>query len=218
MARCPITDDLASGCAPHTVKTSLSAADITLGLLAGGRGSRLGGADKAWLTRDGVPQVVRWSTRFAGEHGPLLVSANRDSGRHAAHGFRVVPDRRPDLGPIGGLDALAADCATPWLFTLPVDLVGANDCLLRTLLSLRGEDGAFAIDDDGPQPLAALWRRDALRTACVEAIAANETAVHLLRKRLDLPAVVFSGFRFGNLNTPDDLHTAGIVLPESPSP
>jgi molybdopterin-guanine dinucleotide biosynthesis protein A len=204
--------------APHTVKTSILAADITLGLIAGGRGSRLGGADKAWLTRDGVPQVVRWSRRFAGEHGPLLVSANRDSDRYAAHGFRVVPDRRPDLGPIGGLDALAAACATPWLFTLPVDLVGANDCLLRTLLSQRGEDGAFAVDDDGPQPLVALWRRDALRSACAEAIAAHEIAVHRLGQRLDLPAVVFSGFRFGNLNTPDDLRAAGIALPEPPSP
>lgn len=192
--------------------------DITLGLLAGGRATRLGGTDKAWLTRDGVPQVVRWSTRFAGEHGPLLVSAHRHLDRHAAHGFRVVPDRSPDLGPIGGLDALAADCATPWLFTLPVDLVGANDCLLRTLVSQRGEDGAFAVDDDGPQPLVALWRRDALRGACAAAIDVRETAVHRLRQRLDLPAVVFSGFRFGNLNTPDDLRAAGIALPESPSP
>lgn len=191
--------------------------DITLGLLAGGRGTRLGGVDKAWLERDGVPQVVRWSKRFADEHGPLLVSANRDPDRHVAHGFRVVSDRSPGLGPIGGLDALVAACATPWLFTLPVDLVGANDCLLRTLISQRGGDGAYAVDADGPQPLVALWRRDALRNACAAAIAAGETAVHRLRQRLDLPAVVFSGFRFGNLNTPDDLRAAGLVVPESSS-
>lgn len=203
--------------APRIVKTPIPAADITLGLLAGGRGSRLGGVDKAWLQRDGVPQVVRWSKRFADEHGPVLVSANRDPDRHAAHGFRVVPDRSPDLGPIGGLDALAAACATPWLFTLPVDLVGANDCLLRTLVSQRGEDGAHAVDADGPQPLVALWRRDALRTACAEAIAAGESAVHRLRQRLDLPAVLFAGVRFGNLNTPDDLRAAGLVVPESSS-
>lgn len=199
------------------MKTSIPAADITLGLLAGGRGTRLGGVDKAWLERDGLPQVVRWSKRFAGEHGPLLVSANRDPDRHVAHGFRVVPDRSPDLGPIGGLDALADACATPWLFTLPVDLVGANDCLLRTLISQRGGDGACAVDADGPQPLVALWRRDALRNACAEAIVAGDAAVHRLRQRLDLPAVVFSGFRFGNLNTPDDLRAAGLVVPESSS-
>lgn len=191
-------------------------ADLTLGLLAGGRASRLGGVDKAWLTRGGLPQVLRWARRWPGEHGPVLVSANRDPERYAGEGLTAIADRMPGLGPLGGLDALAAACTTEWLLTLPVDLVGANDCLIRTLVSQRGADGAFAVDDDGPQPLVALWRRDALRAACAAAIAADARAVHALRERLDLPAVVFSGFRFGNLNTPDDLQAAGIALPKPP--
>jgi molybdenum cofactor guanylyltransferase len=195
----------------------IPAHDITLGLLAGGRSSRLGGIDKAWLERDGVAQVVRWSRRFMGEHGPLLVSANRGFDRYAAHGFATVPDRRVDLGPIGGLDALASACVTPWLFTLPVDLVGTNDCLLRTLSSKRCENGAYAVDDDGAQPLVALWRCDKLRSACIDAIAAGDGAAYRLAARLDLPAVVFSGFRFGNLNTADEVHAAGIVLPGASS-
>lgn len=190
--------------------------DLTLGLLAGGRGSRLGGIDKAWLMRGDLPQVLRWARRWPGEHGSLLVSANRDLDRYAGEGLTVVADRVPDLGPLGGLDALAAACTTDWLFTLPVDLVGANDCLIRTLASKRGADGAFAVDDDGPQPLIALWRRDALRAATAQAIAAGEGAVHRLQQRLDLLAVVFSGFRFGNLNTHEDLQAAGIALSKTP--
>lgn len=195
---------------------AIASVDLTLGLLAGGRASRLGGVDKAWLMRGDLPQVLRWARRWPGEHGPVLVSANRDPDRYAGEGLIVVVDRVPDLGPLGGLDALAAACTTDWLFTLPVDLVGANDCLIRTLVSQRGADGAFAVDDDGPQPLVALWRRDALRAATAQAMAAGEGAVHRLRERLDLPAVVFSGFRFGNLNTPDDLQAAGIALPKMP--
>jgi len=38
--------------------------EVTLGILAGGRASRLGGRDKAWLQRDGVPQVLRIARRF----------------------------------------------------------------------------------------------------------------------------------------------------------
>ena len=190
--------------------------NITLGLIAGGRASRLGGADKAWLTRGGVPQVLRWARRFPGEHGPLLVSANRDPDRYAVHGLAAVGDRHPDLGPIGGLDALAQACATPWLLTLPVDLVGANDCLVRTLVSKRDVDGAFARDDDGVQPLVALWRVDALRAACDTAIANGQAAIHRLQATLRMAEVAFTGFRFGNLNTPDDLRAAGID-PESPA-
>jgi molybdopterin-guanine dinucleotide biosynthesis protein A len=192
--------------APDTIAPD----DMTLGLIAGGGASRLGGIDKAWLMRAGVPQVLRWTRRFPGEHGPVLVSANRDPQRYAAHGLAVVGDRHPDLGPIGGLDALAQACTTPWLLTLPVDLVGVNDCLVRTLVSKRDVDGAFGRDDDGVQPLVALWRVDALRAACGEAIANGETAIHGLQATLRMAEVAFAGFRFGNLNTPDDLRAAGI--------
>ena len=193
------------------MNATIPAKDITLGLLAGGKASRLGGVDKAWLERDGMPQVLRWRHRFANEVAAMLVSANRDPDRYAAHGLIVVSDRICDAGPLGGLDALAAACETPWLFTLPVDLVGTNDCLLRTLASMRGDDGAYAVDDDGAQPLVALWHRDALRTACAAAFAAGAGAVHALQATLKMSPVVFTGFRFGNLNTPADLDAAGIA-------
>jgi molybdopterin-guanine dinucleotide biosynthesis protein A len=107
--------------------------DITLGLLAGGAGSRLGGVDKAWLQRSGVPQVLRLAKRLSGETASVLVSANRNLARYAEAGLVAIPDRHADIGPIAGLDTLAAACATPWMLTLPVDLVDVNDCLLRSL-------------------------------------------------------------------------------------
>ena len=195
----------------YTVNAVISSNDITLGLFAGGKASRLGGIDKAWLERSGEPQVLRWQRRFSNEVGAMLVSANRNLDQYAAHSLIAVSDRTLDAGPLGGLEALAAACETRWLLTLPVDLVGTNDCLLRTLMMMRGEDGAYAVDDDGPQPLVALWRRDALRIACTDALTAGISAVHALQPRLKMARVVFSGFRFGNLNTPADLHAAGII-------
>ena len=192
---------------------------LTLGLIAGGRGQRLGGADKAWLSRGGVPQVLRWRDRFAHEVGAVLVSSNRRDPRYAAAALATVSDlpQWEGQGPLAGLAALAEACATPWLFTLPVDLVQCNDCLLRTLLALRGEDGAVAQDEDGPQPLVALWRRDALRVAASDALARGERAVHRVAEQRALPVVSFPGVRFGNLNTPHDLRAAGID-PEPAAP
>jgi molybdopterin-guanine dinucleotide biosynthesis protein A len=98
------------------------------------------------------------------------------------------------------------------LLTVPVDLVDVKDCLLRSLAAAGGE-GAFAIDDDGAQPLVALWRVEALREAVAVALATNETAVHALQARMGMTGVRFAGFRFGNLNTPADLAAAGILTP-----
>jgi molybdopterin-guanine dinucleotide biosynthesis protein A len=182
----------------------------TLGILAGGRATRLGGRDKAWLERDGVPLVLALARRFALETDAVLVSANSGAGRYATHGLKVVADRVADVGPIGGLDALAADCATPWLLTLPVDLVAMDDRLLRDLRA-AGEAGAWAEDDDGPQPLVALWPVAALRAALAPALASGDHAVHALQSRLGMARMRFAGARFGNLNTPGDLADAGIA-------
>ena len=196
----------------HDVTAAIPAAAITLGILAGGRATRLGGVDKAWIERDGLPQVLRWQRRFAPEAGAVLVSANRDLPRYVAAGLRSIPDRIPgDFGPVAGLDALLGNCRTPWLLTIPVDLVGVNDCLLPSLCSGRSENGAFAHDDDGLQPLVALWRVDAASLAVTAAIERNEAAVHALQARLGMASVRFEGVRFGNLNTPEDLRAAGFT-------
>jgi molybdenum cofactor guanylyltransferase len=188
----------------------LPPSQITLGILAGGRATRLGGLDKAWIERDGVPQVLRWQRRFASEVATTMVSANRGLPRYAEAGLQAFADRiEDDLGPIAGLDTLLTQCGTPWLLTLPVDLIGVNDCLLPTLVSERSENGAFAEDDDGPQPLVALWNVTTVREAAATAIRNGDIAIHLLQARMNLTRVRFHGVRFGNLNTPDDLAAAG---------
>lgn len=182
---------------------------VTLGILAGGRATRLGGRDKAWMERGGRPLVLALATRLAPEVDATIVSANRNAERYLAQGLPPVADRTPDAGPLGGLDALAAACTTPWLLTIPVDVVNVNDCLLRSLRA-AGARGAWAEDDDGPQPLVALWPVDALRSGAAAALASGDFAVHALQARLGMGPVRFDGLRFGNLNTPADLAAAGI--------
>ena len=192
-------------------EAGVATGDVTLGVLAGGRATRLGGRDKAWLARAGVPQVLRWRQRFLGQVGHVLVSANGARDRYAAHGLEVVPDAVREAGPMGGLSALADACATPWLLTLPVDLVDCNDCLLPTLASAAGGTGAWASDADGAQPLVALWRTAALRRAAAGALARGDLAVHALQASLGMHGVRLPGVRFGNLNTPADLAAAGVA-------
>ncbi len=188
-----------------------SPAAVTLGILAGGAATRLGGRDKAWLERASVPQVLRWQRRFAGRVDALLVSANGGDPRYLEHGIAAVPDAVVGAGPMAGLDALARACRTPWLLTLPVDLVDCNDCLLPTLRSAAVGAGAWAEDDDGPQPLVAFWRVDVLRGAASRALEHGALSVRDLQATLGMPAVRLAGVRFGNLNTPVDLARAGMA-------
>lgn len=189
--------------------------DVTVGILAGGQASRLGGIDKGWLERDGAAQIVRIATHARQRTRDLIVSANRDAERHAALGLRVVGDRTHGIGPIGGLDALAEACTTTWLVTLPVDLVRV-EAALDALLDAAGDaavhsTGIHLEDDDGPQPLAACWPITAMQAAIGPRIASGEHAVHALQGALGMRALRLRGVRLGNLNTPADLAAAGIV-------
>jgi molybdopterin-guanine dinucleotide biosynthesis protein A len=193
----------------HLVPTQRA---ITLGILAGGGGSRLGGRDKAWLERDGKPQVMHLVDALAPQVDAVMVSANRNAERYLAHGLRAVHDRIAGIGPMGGLHALAAECRSAWLLTVPVDAVTIPADLIESLsrADAASSTGAYAEDDDGGQPLLALWRIDALRTACAQAIASGEHAVHALQSQLGMTPVRFDALRIGNLNTPHDLAAAGI--------
>jgi molybdopterin-guanine dinucleotide biosynthesis protein A len=183
---------------------------VTLGILAGGGATRLDGRDKAWLERDGTALVVALARRLHPEVDATIASANRNPERYLSHGLRAVHDRVGGVGPLGGLDALAAACQTPWLLTIPVDVVSVNDGLLRSLRA-AGPHGAWAEDEDGPQPLVALWRTATLRSATEAAIDSGDHAVHALQAQLGMARVRLPGVRFGNLNTPADLAAAGIA-------
>src|SRR3546814_12195350 len=90
-----------------------------------------------------------------------------------------------------------------WLLTVPVDVVDVNDGLVRSLRA-AGPGGAWAEDDDGPQPLVALWPVEILRTEVAKTVASGDFAVHALQARMGMMPVRLAGLRFGNLNKHDD--------------
>ena len=185
-------------------------AAVTLGLLAGGAASRLGGLDKASLQHGGHPLAALVSARFADQVAAVLLSANAHAARWRGAGFTVVTDRVAGIGPIAGIDALAAACTTPWLLTVPVDAHAVPATLPGLLRAAVDLDGASCSDEDGPQPLLALWRVAALRDALPAAIAGGAYAVCALQQQLRMGHARLPGVRVGNINTPRDLQEAGI--------
>lgn len=179
---------------------------VTLGILAGGRGERFGGRDKAWIEHDGRPLLARATQRLSGDFAARLASARHPDPRHDELGLVPVLDHRPGFaGPLAGLEALAHACPTPWLLTLPVDLAGMPADLPARLWTLRGEHGAGTRDAGGPQPLLTLWHAPTLATAASAALEAGQGAAWRLVETLRLPVLDLSPRRLSNFNTPDSL-------------
>jgi molybdopterin-guanine dinucleotide biosynthesis protein A len=109
----------------------IARSDITGLVLAGGRGSRMGGVDKGLQLFCGKPLAQRAMDRLAPQVGRVAINANRNIDRYEAFGVPVWPDALPDHpGPLAGFLAGMQNCGTPWMVTmacdtplLPLDLV-----------------------------------------------------------------------------------------------
>jgi molybdopterin-guanine dinucleotide biosynthesis protein A len=96
--------------------------DITGLVLAGGRGSRMGGIDKGLQEHAGKPLALHALQRLAPQVGPLWINANRNLEAYAALGAPVCADVLPDYaGPLAGFMAGLEHCTTPWLVSVPCD-------------------------------------------------------------------------------------------------
>jgi molybdenum cofactor guanylyltransferase len=96
--------------------------DITGLLLAGGRGSRMGGVDKGLQNFRGTPMAMHVLLRLAPQVGTVIVNANRNIGAYEALGAPVFPDVLPDYaGPLAGFLTGLEQTQTPWMVTVPCD-------------------------------------------------------------------------------------------------
>ncbi|MDH4289863.1 MAG: molybdenum cofactor guanylyltransferase, partial [Aquincola sp.] len=100
----------------------IAPADITGLVLAGGRGSRMGGVDKGLQNHRGLPLAMQALLRLQPQVGHLMVNANRNLGAYEAFGAPVWPDPIEGYaGPLVGFLAGLEHCETPWLVTVPCD-------------------------------------------------------------------------------------------------
>ncbi len=96
--------------------------NITGLILAGGRGSRMGGVDKGLQSYQGMPLALHALLRLAPQVGPAMINANRNLGAYESFGVPVWPDALPDFaGPLAGFLAGLERCETPYLVTVPCD-------------------------------------------------------------------------------------------------
>ena len=128
--------------------------DITGLILAGGRGSRMGGVDKGLQNHHGMPLALHALLRLQPQVGAMLINANRNLGAYESMGAPVWPDALPDYpGPLAGMLAGLERCTTPYLVTVPCDTPNFPDNLVERLANaLEGdEDIAMVATREGSE-------------------------------------------------------------------
>jgi molybdenum cofactor guanylyltransferase len=120
---------------------------ITGLILAGGRGSRMGGVDKGLQNHKGVPLAMHALLRLGPQVGELMINANRNLGAYESMGVPVWPDALPDYaGPLAGFLAGLERCETPYLVTVPCDSpLFPEDLVARLAQALEAQNADIAM-------------------------------------------------------------------------
>ncbi|MGA8009944.1 MAG: molybdenum cofactor guanylyltransferase MobA [Thiomonas sp.] len=218
---------------PRTIATG----DITGLILAGGRGSRMGGVDKGLQPWRGQPLALQVLHRLQPQVGPVLLNANRNLEVYRTWGLPVLPDVPPErnartpatsveapitvpqdyAGPLAGFLAGLGACTTPYLLTAPCDspLLPA-DLAARLGAALLARHARIALPRVGGrlQPVFCLMEtglRDDLRAF----LQAGDRKIDLWTARHPTAIVDFDDLHaFENINTQGDLQR----LDTTPSP
>ncbi|RCW45998.1 molybdopterin-guanine dinucleotide biosynthesis protein A [Halopolyspora algeriensis] len=179
-------------------------------ILAGGRGSRLGGTDKAALRIEGRSLLERTLAAVESAEPVVVVGPPRVVSREVVW----THEDPPGGGPLAGLDAglRAVPPAVEFVAVLAVDHPYLAPATLRRLVRAvvtesRGA-GAVLTDTEGiPQWLLGVWRTGALRAGIPGQVGGG--SVRSVLQPLEPVLVPGEGSEVSDVDTPRDLWRAG---------
>jgi len=129
----------------HTIEPQ----DITGLILAGGRGSRMGGVDKGLQNFNGMPLALHTLMRLGPQVETVMVNANRNLSAYESFGAAVWPDASADFaGPLSGFLVGLERAETSYVLCVPCDTP-------RLPLDLAERLGAALVREDADIAMAA---------------------------------------------------------------
>lgn len=182
-------------------------------IVAGGRGSRLGGVAKPGLSLGGRRLL------------DIALAAASDARRVVVVGDLAVPEgvllTREDPpwgGPVAGVEAGLAALAdhAPWTLLLAADLPDAEAAVAELLAAAsspaaQAADGVCLLDATGRlQWLLGVYRTDAVAGRMAARAAEGFTAMYRLLEPLDLVGVVPRAASVADVDTPEDAARWGV--------
>jgi molybdopterin-guanine dinucleotide biosynthesis protein A len=186
---------------------------ITGLVLAGGRGSRMGGVDKGLQNHLGMPLAMHALLRLQTQVGHAMINANRNLGAYESMGVPVWPDAQSDYpGPLAGMLVGLERCETPYLVTVPCDTPNFPLDLVERLahaLATEGADIALAATRENSQlmaqPVFCLLKAELLESL-IKYLQSGERKIDRWTAQHRVATVVFDDTSaFDNANTIEEL-------------
>lgn len=183
-------------------------ADVTAVILAGGRATRMGGADKGLIVYRQRPLIEWVLDAIRPQVQDVFISANRNLEAYASYGCRVLPDKLPDYpGPLAGVLAAMETASTRWLLVSPCDTPHLPPELVQTLHdAAQAADAPMAVAADAAQThYAVMLVQTKLADSMRQFLSSGGRALQHWQAPFNPARPIFAARGFVNINTPDDV-------------
>jgi molybdopterin-guanine dinucleotide biosynthesis protein A len=138
-------------------------ADVTAVILAGGRGSRMGGQDKGLVQLNDKPMIAHVIDALSPQVNDIVINANRNNTAYQQFGYRVIADVREGfLGPLAGMLSGLEATNTTYALCVPCDSpLISPDLAQRLYDKLKCDEANICVAHDGERahPVFALIER-----------------------------------------------------------
>jgi molybdenum cofactor guanylyltransferase len=190
---------------------------VSATILAGGRATRMNGADKGLMPLQQKPLVQYVIERLTPQVDEIHINANREIDAYKRLKYAVLQDENADfIGPLAGFSLALKHAKHTLVLTVPCDspLLPLN--LVQRLLSGMTEaqaDIAVAHSDGNVHPVFCLMKKSVL-PSLQSYINSGQRKVSTWQKSLPYVEIDFSDCSdaFTNLNTVEELKTLELKL------
>ncbi len=133
---------------------------ITVVILAGGRGRRMDENDKGLVELQGKPLVQHVIEAISKQNSNILINANQNLARYREFSFPVISDEIDGFqGPLAGMATAMKAVNTPYIMTLPCDapyVAAQYQAAMWSALASQQTELVVAHDGQRLQPVHAL--------------------------------------------------------------
>ncbi|MFK8258863.1 molybdenum cofactor guanylyltransferase MobA [Erwinia sp. AnSW2-5] len=181
---------------------------VTGVILAGGRGSRMGGDDKGLILWQSKPLYQHVLQRLQPQVTTVWINANRNIEVYQQSGLPVISDTIADFpGPLAGMQAALQQTKTEWVVFTSCDTPLLPGNLVQHLWQHKGEASAvWARTEERDHPTQALLHRS-IAGSLQRYLAGGDRKLMLFLQQAGGHSVLFdqSEAAFRNFNHPEDL-------------
>lgn len=128
----------------------ISKNEISAVILAGGKGSRMGGKDKGLIEFRGLALIAHVVNVVKIRVNQIFISANRSLDDYSKYGKVIVDDLEDYQGPLAGISKALKVCSSNYLLVLPCDSPMINLTLIDALIERMESSGSdICVAHDG---------------------------------------------------------------------